>query len=58
MGGKVEQIVLNIKDKVAEYVKEATEEPIKTTLILCGVVVLISKMIPERHNHHVYVHIK
>jgi len=46
-----------VKEQVKVYTKEITEEPIKTLAVVLGAAIVLSKVIPGRCNHHVYLHV-
>ena len=46
-----------MKTELREVFKEITDEPVKTLAVVLGAAIVLSKVIPGRCNHHVYVHI-
>ena len=51
------ELLKKFKNKVKGYVNEVTEEPVETLVVIIGVGLILSKIIPTRCNHHLYLHI-
>ena len=54
MNKKLEEL----KDKALVVVKEGMEQPIVVASFFIGTCLLISKLLPNRTNHYIYVNIK